>query len=413
MRRSSSSSAPLPATEAVGAVPWTEDHASTSSAPPQSEQWTIPGYVLTQLLGRGAYGQVWQAVKIGSGQDVAIKLFTRTGPLDWRYLQREVDRLLRVAEHPHIVTPLDANLQNEPPFYAMMLLRNGSLAQRIQPNQPWRDIPQAVTWFEQITRALEFAHGKGLLHCDLKPANILLDEEGQVRVVDFGQALLRGEAVHALGTIAFMSPEQAEWGPMQENRPDPSVSWDVYGLGATLYTLLSGRPPHPLDELQLTLTSSTDLALRLARYRQYIQFTPPVPLRQLNAQVDGDLADIVHTCLQPDPVRRYQNITAVLDDLRRRREYRPLRCQPASWGKRLRKFIKRNLGSLVISLVAILAICVATGTLYYAYQSQIDELNSQRTTLEAQKKALESRLEQAEAELQQWRSLVPPIGDQD
>ncbi len=345
--------------------------------PPAEDELHIPGYVLVRPLGRGAYGQVWQAVRVGTGQDVAIKVFTAPGRLDWRYLHREVDRLLRVAEHPHIVTLFDAGLDCRPPFYAMALLRHGSLAELCADRQPFRDLERAERWFGQMTAALEFAHGKSLLHCDLKPANVLLDEEDNVRLVDFGQSQIRGEAAFALGTLAYMSPEQAVVADAQSIPPDPSVGWDIYSLGATMYTLLAGHPPHAHGGLHVTLTQLDTAAERLAEYRRHVHTTPITPLRAVNQAIDRDLASIIEHCLDPDPRKRYQHIRDVAADLRRRRERRPLSCVPRTGRDVLGKFIRRNLGMVIIVVVAVTALAIAVKTMAVQQNEALESYRSQ------------------------------------
>jgi serine/threonine protein kinase len=348
---------------------------------------SVPGYVLIKLLGRGAYGEVFQAVKIGAGQDVAVKVFTSPGKLDWRYLQREVDRLLRVAEHPHIVTLFDADMQSTPPFYAMTFLRSGSLAEICSSGKRMEDVRQAAEWFEQIVSALEFAHAKGLLHCDLKPANVLLDEEGKIRLVDFGQSQLRGEAANALGTLSFMAPEQAVVAQEHEAPPDPSVSWDIYGVGATMYALLTGGAPHSSKDFQVTLTEIEGVAQRLDRYREHVRKTPILPIRGINSAVDKDLAEIVEHCLRPDPRERYHSIGALAADLKRRHQSRPLRCHPRKWGYRTAKFVRRNSGMVVIALVALLSLATSLVTLgiqHQAQQAELKRLNSEIEVLQLQ-----------------------------
>lgn len=359
----------------------------------------LPGYVLTHRLGQGSYGQVWQAVRVGAGQDVAVKIFTSPGRLDWRYLQREVDRLLRVAEHPHIVTLLDANLQHEPPFYVMTLLRAGSLAQLCHGGNRVDDVGQAAEWFEQIVRALDFAHGKGLLHCDLKPANVLLDEERNVRLVDFGQSHLRGEAARALGTLNYMAPEQAVVAGENEQPSDPSVSWDIYGIGATMYALLTGQAPHSHQGLERTLTTLPDMRERLAQYRRHMLTTPITPIRQLHSAVDRDLADIVEHCLQPDPARRYHHVGELAGDLRRRREHKPLRCHKPAKIYRLRKFVQRNLGMVLITIAAIIALATVSTTFYYTGTAKVEELRSERDEWILRFEREEQRADEAEQRL--------------
>lgn len=395
-------------TDGSSEAPAVQDRDKTATIAVDSEQllnapvedptagFDLPGYVLTTMLGRGAYGQVWHAVRVGAGQDVAVKIFTSPGKLDWRYLQREVDRLLRVAEHPHIVTLMDANLQHQPPFYVMTLLRRGSLAELIRDKRPYQDLASVRQWFSQIVNALAFAHGKGLLHCDLKPGNVLLDEEGNARLVDFGQSQLRGEAANVLGTLNYMSPEQAVVAGENEVPSDPSVSWDIYSLGATIYALLSGSPPHAQSALAESLTSIQNVDQRLAQYRDYVLSTPARPLRELNPVVDRDLAEIIHHCILPEPQQRYHSVSEVADDLSRSVALLPLQAHPSTFGYRLQKFVRRNIGMVTIALTAVLALAIALATLTIQHKAELDGLKSYISELETRLQVSEQELRRLE-----------------
>ena len=168
----------------------------------------VSGYVLVELLGEGAYGQVWRAWQIRTRKEVAVKVFKQHTGLDWILLQREIERLMRLDRHPHVVTLLDAGLESDPPFYVIDLLEGGSLQQFVDPSSAV-DVDRVIAWALEICDALAYVHRKGIIHCDLKPANILVDDESRVRVVDFGQSRVFNESSAGLGTLFFMAPEQA------------------------------------------------------------------------------------------------------------------------------------------------------------------------------------------------------------
>ena len=161
--------------------------------------------------------------------------------LDWIFLQREVERLARLDRHTHIVTLLVMALDEEPPFYVMDVIEGGALQAFVNP-EACADPERATTWMAQICDALSYIHAKGLIHCDLKPANILVDGRDQVRVVDFGQSRIFTESSASIGTLFYMAPQQARLAepgtPVQ-----PDVRWDIYALGASIYAILIGRPP--------------------------------------------------------------------------------------------------------------------------------------------------------------------------
>ena len=184
---------------------------------------------------------------------------------------------------------------------------SGSLADRIAKGP--LGVEEAVATLRGVATGLVHAHGKGVLHCDLKPANVLLDQDGKPRLADFGQSRLSTEQAPALGTMFYMAPEQADLAAT------PDVRWDVYALGALLYCMLTGRPPHRTGETVDEFERTPDLADRLARYRRSIeQSPPPVGHRSMHG-VDKVLAAIVDRCLATDPDKRYANVQAVLDAL--------------------------------------------------------------------------------------------------
>ncbi len=190
--------------------------------PPQ-----LKGYTLTDRLGAGTFGSVWRARHLRTNAEMAVKLFDQSIGADWDYLKREIETLLTVGKHPNIVTLHDADFFQEPPFYAMELMhtsmdaalrahRKAVLANvesgEMEDHQwiPWPDLDQAAKWFEQMASGLGYVHGKAFIHCDMKPANVLLDDGDNARIVDFGQALLKGRDNVSLGTLFFMPPEQTE-----------------------------------------------------------------------------------------------------------------------------------------------------------------------------------------------------------
>src|SRR3990170_1456105 len=223
----------------------------------------VPGYDAERFLGVGAYGEVWVAVERNTGRRVAIKFYTHRGGLDWSLLSREVEKLAFLFADRYVVQLIGVGWEAEPPYYIMEYLEEGSLSQRLESGP--LPVAEAVDLFRDVAVGLVHAHGKGVLHCDLKPANILLDQDRKPRLADFGQSRLSHEQAPALGTLFYMAPEQADLQAV------PDARWDVYALGAILYTLLVGSPPHRSDETVSQIDSGTDLADRLSRYRHAIR----------------------------------------------------------------------------------------------------------------------------------------------
>lgn len=318
----------------------------------------VPGYRLDTRLGQGSFGEVWSGIQLRTGQKVAVKLCL-TSRLDRVQTLRELERLREVADHPSVVTLLDADLEHDPPYLVMPLLTR-SLAQLGQPPTP----PQVAQWLEQVASGLKHTHDKGILHCDIKPSNVALDEGGRAVLLDFGQARQSGEGRTSWGTQGYMPPEQAG------GSERPGVRWDVYALGASFYRLLTGHLPYlEPDELQ-NVSEVATLEERMRSYRQLLLRGRLVPLRQLRPDVDQDLSDILEACLALDPRCRTATVAQILDDLERSRSGEPLLCRRPwalsySLGKRLRRPLVRL--SLVLTLLLVVGGVAAYRSLRLAY----------------------------------------------
>jgi hypothetical protein len=277
---------------------------------------TIAGYVLHTLLGHGAYGEVWLGESRTTKRQVAVKFLHSRTTLDWSLLDGETEKLAFLAADRRVVQLLDVGRDADPPFFVMEYVARGSLARHLETVGPL-PLERAVATFEEIALGLMQVHGKGILHCDLKPSNILLDGELRPRLADFGQSRLADDRSPALGTPFFMAPEQADPAAV------PDARWDMYALGAVLHAMLEGRPPYESDAAIASIRAEPDLARRLARYRQIVSEhpRPPLPTRKL----DRALGDILARCLAVDPRKRFSTVREVVDALRRRREARARR----------------------------------------------------------------------------------------
>ena len=267
----------------------------------------VPGYEPERFLGVGAYGEVWVAIERNTGRRVAIKFYAHRGGLDWSLLSREVEKLAFLFADRYVVQLLGVGWEADPPYYIMEYLERGSLADRIAEGPI--PVNESVALFRDVSMGLVHAHGKGVLHCDLKPANILLDQDGKPRLADFGQSRLSTEQAPALGTMFYMAPEQADLDAM------PDARWDVYALGALLYCMLTGGPPHRTGKTVNEFERTPDLNQRLARYRETIEQSPVPSEHRKQRGVDKLLAAIVDRCLAPDPEKRFANVQEVLDAL--------------------------------------------------------------------------------------------------
>lgn len=291
--------------------------AAALSGPRQSPPASIPGYEIQRCLGNGAYGSVWLAAEQNTGKQVAIKFYSHRRGVDWSLLNREVEKLAVLYTSRDIVGLLQVGWEADPPYYVMEYLQNGSLSRQLE--QGPFPVSEAVRMATAVTGALVHAHQQGILHCDVKPANVLLDGNFSPRLADFGQARLSHEQSPALGTLFYMAPEQADLNAV----PDPR--WDVYALGALIYHMLCGEPPFRTVENERRIREANGLESKLATYRDIVEQGPrPAKHRTLRG-VDARLAEIVDRCLAPEPRRRYRNASEVAEALAARARFRWLK----------------------------------------------------------------------------------------
>src|SRR3954454_11914982 len=217
---------------------------SGNSTPMAVREGLLPDrYVGPQPIGRGGMGEIYRATDTSLGRAVAIKV------LDDRYARdenvrarftREVLAAARLSGNPNIVTIYDVGEWNDRPFIVMEYLAGGSLEERLRRGGP---VPprQALDWLEQAAHALDAAHREGVVHRDVKPANLLLDRRGSVHVADFGIASAAGmdsltQTGTVLGTASYLAPEQAKG-----HRATPAS--DLYSLAVVAFELITGHRP--------------------------------------------------------------------------------------------------------------------------------------------------------------------------
>ena len=208
-------------------------------------------------------------------------------------------------------------------------------------------IRQAVELIAKVARTVHYAHEHGILHRDIKPGNILLDQKGEPHLTDFGLArLVESEStvtrtVEVLGTPSYMAPEQAAG-----NNAAVSSVTDVYGLGAVLYQLLTGQPPFAGGTTYETIKLLLD--------------TEPRQPRLLNPKIDRDLSTICLKCLEKDPKRRYSSALALAEDLERWLKHEPILARHTGVFTRGRKWVRRNPTSALLA-ASLMALAAAAG----------------------------------------------------
>jgi eukaryotic-like serine/threonine-protein kinase len=281
---------------------------------------TLPSrYGRPQQVAVGGMGEIYLAEDRTLGRKVAIKLlaerFARDEAIRRRFT-REALAAARLSGHPHIVTIFDVGEADGRPFIVMEYLSGGTLADRSRRGPVSRD--QAVEWLEQAADALDSAHENGIVHRDVKPANMLLDERAVVHVGDFGIARVVDEtttgmtlAGTVLGTAGYLSPEQA--------RGEPATpASDVYSLGIVAYELLTGGRP---------FEGGSATAEAAAHIHQ-----PVPPASERGVGLPGEVDAVFERALAKDPQHRYRTardfVRALCLALETRDQTKPLPVQP-------------------------------------------------------------------------------------
>lgn len=287
------------------------------------------GYELLERIGQGGFGVVFRARQEGLDRLVALKLL-RTGAFateaELKRFRAEAQAVARL-QHPNIVTLHEVGECEGQPFYSMELISGAGLDTLVKlgPLPPDR----AASYVRSVADGIHYAHTRGLLHRDLKPANVLLDDYGQPKVTDFGLArALTGpsDLSHSgdfVGTLLYASPEQAAG-----RTKDVGVGSDVWALGATLYELLTGRPP---------FTGQT-----VVEVQRKILAEEPVAPRTLNPAVPRDLETVCLKCLAKEPGQRYREAKELAADLGRFLRREPVRARPVGLTGRFTRWCRRR-----------------------------------------------------------------------
>jgi serine/threonine protein kinase/formylglycine-generating enzyme required for sulfatase activity len=327
-------------------------------------------YELVALLGAGGMGEVYRAYDIRLRRDVAVKvLSTHLEPgadLLTRF-EREA-RAAAALNHPHILAVYDVGHHERTPYIVTELLEGQTLAETLRQGRlPTGEILRLML---AVADALAAAHEKGIVHCDLKPANIFMGTGGRIKVLDFGLAATLISPTSSrvdettdsnvprvvIGTAAYVSPEQAD-GEAVDARSD------IFSFGVVCYEAMSGRKPFQGDSRAAILA-----AIRSAE----------VPsLRDSGLDAPDQLRAIVHRCLERDPNDRPANGRELLEDLRRLA--RDLEQRESRWGSTRTKAVVLGSASVVLALSALIGVwwpihSAQTRARLDATFAQIDEL---------------------------------------
>ena len=303
-----------------------------------TDPFDFGGYRIVRLLGKGGMGAVYEAEHQLSGRRVALKVLGQTldsPEMRQRFLRE--GQLAAAVRHPNVVAVFAAEEIDGAPVIAMELVPDGTLRDEVKRRGPL-PIAEAVDATVQIIDGLEAAHAGGVLHRDIKPTNCFLAPGGNVKVGDFGlsvSTLVKAEAQltqpgTVLGTPAFASPEQLR-------AAEVDVRSDIYSVGATLYSLLTGKPPHDAETLVALIAAALE--------------KNPVEPRQLRSEIPRGLSEIVLRSLAKNPGTRFQNY----DEFRRALlPFSSAAAIPAPLGIR---FVAGVVDSFVTALPTLIALC--------------------------------------------------------
>lgn len=355
---------------------------------------TIGPYRILRTLGEGGMGSVYLAEQDAPRRLVALKVI-RAGlstPEVRRRFQLESEALGRL-QHPGIARIYSAGTTDaasgSQPYFAMEYVAGKPLLEYLAglpvTGSTGSDDRLRLDLFVKICDAVAHAHEQGIIHRDLKPNNILVDADGQPKIVDFGVARLTDGDISAtrqtdmgqlIGTLASMSPEQALGDPAELDTRS-----DVYALGVILYQVLAGRMPYDIRRYAVAE------AVRVIREED------PSPLSSINRNFRGDIETIVGKALEKEKARRYRSVDEMAEDLRRHLRDEPIVARRASAVYRAVKFYRRNRllvgGTLALIIVLLAGTFASSLQAYRAIEAEKLALRQKERAVAAERRALE------------------------
>ncbi len=327
-------------------------------------------YRLLERIGSGGMGTVFRALQVSLNREVAVKVLSPSWNAESRHLLafENESRVIAALRHTNIVEVYGAGCEGEYRYYVMSLVHGKGLCpELLQRTFPGRSYAEAVAEVGlQAAEGLAFAHEHGVLHRDVKPGNLLLDDQGVLHVSDFGLATVLNASVSAPlvtqchdGTLRYMAPERLLKG---EN----SFACDQYSLGLTLYELLTRRA-----------------AFREAEPGQLIRRICSQPIAPLRGE--GELGAIVNKCVSFLPSDRYGSMRELACDLRRFLRGEPVSARPASCLRRYGMWLRRRPAVAIWShaaglLVLLLLVSVSVG--FWRVAHALEQENAQRELAE-------------------------------
>lgn len=308
---------------------------------PESLAGALPEFEILREVGKGSMGVVYEARRRADGLRVALKILPPSLTLTERALARFLreGELMQRVHHPGIVAVHDHGRSGRLHWFAMEYVDGTTLEERLRVGPlPARVAAEIAA---QAAHALQYAHDRGVLHRDVKPGNLMLREDGRVAITDFGLARETGtgsmtESGAIVGTPMYMSPEQA-----LGERERVDVRADVYGLGATLYQMLTGRPPFEGASAQAVLKAIVEQT--------------PIPPRRLRADLPEPLETIVLRAIDKDPHERYGSALELAQDLERFLRGERILARRPGLAKQTMRLLGRHPIATLLVLVTLMA----------------------------------------------------------
>lgn len=362
----------------------------------------LEGYEILRELHRGGQGIVYQAVQKSTKRKVAIKVLLE-GPFASKSARRRFEReveLIASLKHPNIVTVFDSGVTADGRHYCVMdYVRGQRLDQYIRSTNLC--LEDALRLFVTICQAVNYAHQRGVIHRDLKPSNIIVDHEGNPKILDFGLAKqmaagpeslvsLTGEVV---GTLPYLSPEAAKGRPEEVD-----TRADVYALGVILYEMLTGQYPYPVvGEIIDVLKNITDT-----------QPAPPSKVwkpgagidrrsdtggtRPKGCPLDAEVATIVMKTLSKERERRYQSALELGRDIGHYLAGEPIEAKRESSWYVLRKTLGRYRAAVAVVILFALLVVGSSITLSIMYSAALDSQHEAESQAERARQQLDRAL---------------------
>jgi hypothetical protein len=353
-------------------------------------------YTITRLIGEGGMGAVYEAEQDQPRRTVALKVI-KPGLASPELLRRfaQESQALGRLQHPGIAQIYDAGTADTgygpQPYFAMEYIRGKGLREYVDAHH--LNTRQRLEIFVKICDAVHHAHQRGLIHRDLKPGNILVDETGQPKILDFGvarvtdsdaQATMQTDVGQLVGTLAYMSPEQVLADPLELDTRS-----DVYALGVILYELLSGRLPYNIGK-------------NLHEALQAIREEDPSKLSSINRNFRGDIETIAAKALEKDKTRRYSSAAELAADVSRYLKDEPIVAQPPTAIYQFKKFARRNKalvgGIAAVFVVLVLGVVASTWQAIQASQERDRASEAEQAATQARDEALEAKEQAVAAE---------------